>query len=68
MQIKALLFDSCLNIPRASWKSFEAMMTCPEASGRVGSKCPILWTLRLVTLLITWMVLQKPTGIIHVNI
>lgn len=63
-QIKALvlLFDPCLIIRRASWKSVEATMTCPDPNGRVGTKCPILGTLTWVTLLITWMVPQKPAG------
>lgn len=43
LQVKALVlvFDPCLIIFRASWKSSKATMTCPDPSGRVGAKCPI---------------------------
>lgn len=64
IQIKGmtLLFAPCFILLRAFWKSFEATMICPCPGGRVGTKCPILWTFTLVTLVITWMVPQKPVG------
>lgn len=57
-----LLFAPYYILLRVFWKSFEATMTCPCPGGRVGTKCPVLWTLTLVTLLITWMVPQKAAG------
>lgn len=57
-----LLFAPYFILLRAFWKSFEATMTYPCPGGRVGIKCPNLWTFTLVTLLITWRVPQKPVG------
>lgn len=64
IQIKGmtLLFVPYFILLRIFWRSFETTVTCPCPGGRVGTKCPILWTFTLVTLLIIWMVPQKAVG------
>lgn len=56
LQIKGVtpLFAPYFILLGAFWKSFEATMTYPCPGGRVGTKCPNLWTSTVVTVLITW--------------